>query len=134
MKYRLSISNGQLVKTSTQPAEMGIEEFDEPKIQFAMKFEKEMNLSENVNKNEVDLYLIEALEKKNNTFDLLMWWKVNCSKYLILRHIAQDLLAMPVSTVALESAFSIGSRVLNCYKSSISSKTLKALICTQNWC
>ena len=54
-----------------------------------------MNLNINNHKNEVDLYLMESLEKKSNTFDILMWWKVNSSKYPILSQIAWDFLVMP---------------------------------------
>jgi len=38
-----------------------------------------------------------------------------------------------VSTVASESAFSTGGRILDSFKSSSSPKTVEALICTQNW-
>ncbi|CAI8616053.1 unnamed protein product [Vicia faba] len=70
-----------------------------------------MNLNESMQKNELDLYLMQNLEKKGPGFDILNWWKVNSNKYPILGQMARDILAMPVSTVASESAFSIGGRV-----------------------
>ncbi|RZB57227.1 Zinc finger BED domain-containing protein RICESLEEPER 2 [Glycine soja] len=84
-------------------------EIDEAENSFAAGFEKIVENNENLNKNEVDLYLMESLEKKgNSTFDILTWWKVNSNKYPILSLIHRDVLAMPVSTVASESAFSTG--------------------------
>ncbi|KAH9686208.1 BED-type domain-containing protein [Citrus sinensis] len=58
-------------------------------------------------KSELDTYLEEE-DKTTPDFDILMWWKVNRSRYPILSEIARDLLAVPVSTVASESAFSAG--------------------------
>ncbi|XP_057730888.1 zinc finger BED domain-containing protein RICESLEEPER 2-like [Arachis stenosperma] len=106
-----------------------------PDGDMAGDFFKEVHFHEIINKNEVDLYLMDGLEKScdQNTFDILNWWKVNYSKYPILSQIARDVLAMPVSTVASESAFSTGGRVLNNYRSSLTPKTVEALICTQNW-
>lgn len=100
---------------------------------FATQFVNHINKSDSMNKNEVDLYLMEPLEKKSHNFDILNWWKVNSSKYPTLGLIAKDVLAMPVSTVASESAFSTGGRILNNYRSSLTPKTVEALISTQNW-
>jgi hypothetical protein len=42
-------------------------------------------------------------------------------------------LAIPVTTIASESAFSTGGRVLDPFKNSLALKTVEALVCTQNW-
>ncbi|KAF1899493.1 hypothetical protein Lal_00019621 [Lupinus albus] len=39
-------------------------------------------------------------------------WRINEIKYPTLRRIARDLLTIPISTVASESSFSIGGRIL----------------------
>ena len=71
------------------------------------------------------------LEKEG--FDILDWWRVNSSRYGILSQVARDVLAIPVSAIATESAFSTGGRVLDPFRSSLSPNTVEALICTQNW-
>ncbi|KAL7175478.1 hypothetical protein ACSBR2_029137 [Camellia fascicularis] len=70
---------------------------------------------------------------KNAQFDILEWWKVNATKYTVLSLIAQDVLAMPISTVASESAFSTGGRILDPFRSSYAPKTVEVLVSTQNW-
>ncbi|PNX65789.1 HAT family dimerization domain-containing protein, partial [Trifolium pratense] len=66
------------------------------------------DLNDNMQKNEVDWYLMENLEKKSPGFDIMNWWKVNSTKYPILGQMARDILAIPLSTVASEFAFSTG--------------------------
>ena len=59
-------------------------------------------------KSELDKYLLESSEDPNvEDFDILMWWKMNSSRYRVMSQIACDVLAIPVSTVAFESAFSM---------------------------
>lgn len=84
--------------------------------------------------NDLQRYLVEeSLDPTTTGFDILLWWKVNGSKYAIMSMIAKDVLAIPVSTVASESAFSTSGRILDSFRSSLSPKMLEALVCTQSW-
>jgi len=65
--------------------------------------------------------------------DILGWWRYNATKYKILSKVAQHLLAILVSTVIFEAAFSTGSRILDPFRSSLSPSTMQALVCCQNW-
>ncbi|KAG8492408.1 hypothetical protein CXB51_009688 [Gossypium anomalum] len=82
---------------------------------------------------ELDKYLAEANEEFVEDFDILLWWKVNSPRFPTLSKMARDVLAIPVSTVASESAFSTGGRVLDQYRSSLTPKIVQALVCTQDW-
>ncbi|KAH9744069.1 BED-type domain-containing protein [Citrus sinensis] len=59
--------------------------------------------------------------------------RVNGSRYPILEKIARDVLGVLVSTVASESAFSTGRRIIDEYRSSLTPAMVKALIYTENW-
>ena len=54
-------------------------------------------------------------------------------KYKILSKVAQHVLAIPISTVASELAFSTGGRILDQFQSSLSPAIVQVLICCQNW-
>ncbi|KAH9711305.1 BED-type domain-containing protein [Citrus sinensis] len=83
---------------------------------------------------EVERYLSDPVEDPSNLkLNVLLWWKVNGSKYPILEKIARDVLVVPVSTVASESAFSTGRRVIDEYRISLTPCMVEALICTENW-
>ena len=46
---------------------------------------------------------------------------------------ARDVLAIPISNMASESAFSTGGHVLDVFQSSLTPKIVEALICTSDW-
>ncbi|CAI0406533.1 unnamed protein product [Linum tenue] len=87
-----------------------------------------------VNNTELDRYLKEGVEKSTDAkFNVLGWWKVNNHRFPTLSRMARDVLAVPVSTVSSEAAFSTGGRVLNDFRSSLTPRIVEALICTQDW-
>ncbi|KAL9667777.1 hypothetical protein QQ045_002145 [Rhodiola kirilowii] len=84
---------------------------------------------------EVDRYLLDPIVKAVNPldYDILEWWKTNGDKYPSLAALTKDIMAIQVSTVASESSFSTSRRVIDPFRSSLSPKTVEALICYQNW-
>ena len=82
---------------------------------------------------ELDRYLEENPIPRSQEFDILKWWMGNATKYPILACIARDLLAIPASSVAAESAFSTSERIISDFRSSSTPEVVEALICTQDW-
>ena len=101
-------------------------------IDLELEFDKFDDGGQDI-KSEVEIYLTDAKEKSDQKFDLLGWWKTNSIKFPILSKLARHVLAMPISTVASESAFSVGGRVIDRYRSSLNPETAEALICAQDW-
>lgn len=78
-------------------------------------------------------YLEEDILPQCENFDILMWWKLNGVKYPVLQALARDILAIPISTVASESAFSASGRLISPHRSRLHPKTIEALMCAQSW-
>ncbi|KAL6659648.1 hypothetical protein ACP70R_002477 [Stipagrostis hirtigluma subsp. patula] len=98
--------------------------------QFAMHLEE---IESRESDSELSRFLKDTCEKNTEDFEILTWWKVHSNKYPILSKLAKDVLAVPVSTVASESAFSTGGRVISSFRSSLSPKMAEVLICAQSW-
>jgi hypothetical protein len=84
--------------------------------------------------NELDKFLAENCKgRKDVNFDILLWWKTNSSRYQVLSKMVRNVLAVPVSTVASELAFSTGGRILDPFRSSLSPDMVQVIFCSQNW-
>ncbi|KAH0680782.1 hypothetical protein KY290_022972 [Solanum tuberosum] len=102
------------------------------RTKFYMKKQKEDSGSLGV-KSELDRYLLEDQEPESEDFDILIWWKVNSPRFPILSQLTRDVLAIPMSSVASECAFSTGGRILDPFRSSLTPKCVQCLICVQDW-
>ena len=88
-------------------------------------------------KSDLDIYLEESVyicnEGVSSHFDALEWWKINNLKYRILSKMACDILSIPITSVASESTFSAGGRVIDPYRASLSTETVQMLLCGADW-
>ncbi|GKC60998.1 zinc finger BED domain-containing protein RICESLEEPER 2 [Tanacetum coccineum] len=78
---------------------------------------------------ELTRYLNESRIKFTSDFDILEWWKLNALRFPIVARMAKDILAIQITIVASESAFSTGGRVLDPYRTNLSYAVVEALIC-----
>ncbi|KAK1366638.1 hypothetical protein POM88_042199 [Heracleum sosnowskyi] len=69
-------------------------------------------------KSKLDLYLEEPRLNRDEELNILDFWGKNETKYGELSYMARDILSVPLTTVASESSFSIGGRILNKWRSS----------------
>ncbi|TYG54723.1 hypothetical protein ES288_D09G213400v1 [Gossypium darwinii] len=70
-------------------------------------------------KSQLDFYLEEPELELNSQIDLSL--------------LARDLLAIPISTVASESTFSMGKKVTTPLRSSVKPKMVQAIVCLDDW-
>jgi len=82
---------------------------------------------------ELELYLDEPTLPRTQELDIIHWWQYAGVKYPTLRKIAQDIMPIPVTTVASESVFSTGGRVISPHRSKLAPKTVEGLMCIQAW-
>ncbi|CAN1302144.1 Zinc finger BED domain-containing protein RICESLEEPER 2 [Linum perenne] len=75
----------------------------------------------------------EVSTDKKQRFDVLAYWKASALRFPILTEMARDVLAIPISSIASESAFSTGGRVLSNFRSSLTPAIVEALIYAEDW-
>ncbi|KAL7585178.1 zinc finger BED domain-containing protein RICESLEEPER 2-like [Lactuca sativa] len=98
--------------------------------EFTVYETKEFALSQ---KSQLEMYLDEPRSEVTEDINVLSFWKAHQYRYPELASMARDILSIPVSTVASESAFSNGGRVLDQYRSSLKHENVEALICAKDW-
>lgn len=84
-------------------------------------------------KSEMESYLEEPKLPRTDDLNVLDHWKLLQGRYPIVSQMAKDVLAIPISTVASESVFSIGGRVLDAFQSSLKPDTAEELVCVRDW-
>ncbi|XP_051184588.1 zinc finger BED domain-containing protein RICESLEEPER 2-like [Lolium perenne] len=82
---------------------------------------------------ELEKYICQEVEWQYSGFDILTWWKYKTHEFPILSRMARDILAIHMSTVSCESAFSTGGCVLDDFRSSLPPLVVQSLICAQDW-
>lgn len=107
---------------------------EEPRRKRLYSFLRE-NSESGPEQSDIDTYSNEPLLswKEGDHFDILSWWKAHAARYPILARLARDVLAIPVTTVASEFAFSSGERVVHKYRSCLDPQIIKAVMCTKDW-
>ena len=88
---------------------------------------------EDSGKSELDMYLEESRLDRKSELDVLEYWKKLQHKYPVLSVMVRDIFSIPITTVASESSFSVGGRILTRYRSSLLPENFEALICTRTW-
>ena len=54
----------------------------------------------------------DTVNQLNDDFNILNWWHQHKLTYLMLPIMAKDILIIPVSTISLESTFSMTGRII----------------------
>ena len=83
---------------------------NDPYVMVHSRYERFLQVEQSVGcSNELEKYLAKNCDgRKDVNFEILEWWRDNCNRYQVLSKVVKDVLAVPISTVAFESAFSTG--------------------------
>ncbi|KAG4138741.1 hypothetical protein ERO13_D07G152450v2 [Gossypium hirsutum] len=122
------------------PIDSGLDEHNDSSADFGGYFDESDDYKRYLNesstrseKSQLDIYLEEPELELNSQIDVLDYWGKSSVRYNELSLLARDLLAIPISTVASELAFSMGKKVITPLRSSLKPKTVQAVVCLDDW-
>ncbi|KAK8333601.1 hypothetical protein V6Z12_A10G212600 [Gossypium hirsutum] len=108
------------------PVDSSLDEHNVNSVDFRRDFDESGDYKRFLNesstkseKSQLDIYLEESELELNSQIDLSL--------------LARDLLAIPISTVASESAFNTGKKVITPLRSSLKPKTVQVVVCLDDW-
>jgi hypothetical protein len=133
-EYRSEADVGGASQHASTAASTGIVGQDEALVLFTQYMSSQPVVNASRARTELDLYLEEAnIPVRDEGLDIIGWWKFGGIKYPTLQRMAHDILPIPVTTVASESAFSTSGRVLSSHRCSLAPNMAEALMCMQAW-
>ncbi|MFQ6669135.1 hypothetical protein Gotur_034501, partial [Gossypium turneri] len=122
------------------PVDSGLDEHNDNSADFVGYFDESDDYKRYLNesstrseKSQLDIYLEEPELELNSEIDVLDYWSKSSVRNNELSLLARDLLAIPTSTVASESAFSMGKKVITPLRSLLKPKTVQAVVCLDDW-
>ena len=87
-----------------------------------------------VNSSKLVSYLdCDTVNQLHDEFDILRWWHEHKLTYPVLSIMAKDILTVPVSTISLESMFSLTGRIIEERQRRLKSKKVEWLTCIKDW-
>ncbi|KAG8502878.1 hypothetical protein CXB51_000702 [Gossypium anomalum] len=126
--------------SNKNPVDSSLGEHNVNSVDFGRDFDESDDYKRYLNesstrseKSQLDIYLEEPELELNSQIDVLDYWSKSSVRYNELSLLARDLLAIPISTVASESAFSMGKKVITPLRSSLKPKTVQAVVCLDDW-
>lgn len=75
----------------------------------------------------------DTISQFSDDFNILDWWHQHKLTYLVLPIMAEDILIVPVSTISLESTFSMTGRIIKQRRRKLKLKMVEMLTCIKDW-